>query len=76
MAMVFHTYFDVDVETLLDGRKLYMFDIIAIHIDNILDKMSFNKYADRRREERLQRELDGYYSYQEVYKTLKRQVMI
>lgn len=72
VAIVFHAYFDIDVEVLLAEKKLYVCDKLSIFIDTILDRLGFKKLCTRRQQNRLQSELDRRIPYQDVYKILKR----
>lgn len=73
MAIVFHAYFDVDVEELLGGRKHYVSDVVMDFIEKTLMKIGFQKWAADHRANRLNRENDRI-TYQDVYKILKRYV--
>ncbi|XP_050055561.1 polycystin-2-like [Aphis gossypii] len=72
VAIVFHAYFDVDVEQSLEGRQPYVSDKVSAFVDRIIAKIGFNKWAEKRRSDRLKDELDRRITYQDVYKTLKR----
>ncbi|XP_060854268.1 polycystin-2 isoform X1 [Rhopalosiphum padi] len=72
VAIVFHAYFDVDVEQSLEGQQPYVSDKISAFVDRVLTKIGFKKWAARRRSDRLKNELDRRITYQNVYKTLKR----
>jgi hypothetical protein len=72
VAIVFHAYFDVDVEQSLEGRQPYVSDKVSAFVDRVLTKIGFNKWAARRRSDRLKDELDRRITYQNIYKTLKR----
>lgn len=72
VAIVFHTYFDVDIEIILDDRKQYVCDKISISIENTLLKLGLKKIASWCRQKRLQREQGRLVPYVDVYKILKR----
>lgn len=72
VAIVFHAYFDVDIEILLDERKLYVCDKFSIYIEKTLQMLGLTKMAVRHRQKRLQSEQGLYVPYVDVYKILKR----
>eukprot|EP00102_Acyrthosiphon_pisum_P011655 XP_008180466.2 PREDICTED: polycystin-2-like isoform X2 [Acyrthosiphon pisum] len=72
VAIVFHAYFDVDVEQSLGDRQSYVSDKVSAFVDRVLAWMGFDKWAGRRRTDRLNNELDRRVTYQDVYKILKR----
>lgn len=72
VAIVFHAYFDVDVEQSLGDQQPYVSDKVSEFVDRLLLWMSFDKWAGRRRTDRLNSELDRRVTYQDVYKILKR----
>lgn len=72
VAIVFHAYFDVDVDELLSKRKPYVCDKINVFVDKVLQKIGFRKWSLKRQNNRLKAELDHYITYQDMYKVLKR----
>jgi len=72
VAIVFHAYFDVDVEQLLGDRQSYVSDKVSEFVDHALTRMGFVKWVARRHTDRLKDELDRRVTYQDVYKILKR----
>lgn len=72
VAIVFHAYFDVDIEELLNDRKLYVCDKINVFVGNVLKKMGLEKWVLKRQDNRLKAELDRHITYQDAYKILKR----
>lgn len=75
VAIVFHAYFDVDVEQSLGDRQLYVSDKVSAFVDRVIAKIGFEKWALRRRTNRLNQELNRRITYQDVYKLLKRYVV-
>lgn len=71
LAIVFHAYFDVDIEELLSERKHYVCDKVSVFVDQVLVRVGFNKKAEKRKNKRLHNEL-GHITYQDIYKILKR----
>jgi len=76
VAIVFHAYFDVDVEQLLGDRQQYVSDKVSAFVDRVLVWMGLDKWAGRRRTDRLNNELDRRVTYQDVYKILKRYMVL
>lgn len=74
VAIVFHAYFDVDIEIILDDRKQYVYDKFSIYMENMLQRLGLKKIAAWYRQNRLQREQGHLIPYVDIYKTLKRQV--
>lgn len=72
VAIVFHAYYDVNVEELLSERKLYVCDKVAIFVDTLLQKIRLKNWAARRQNNRLIDKLNEHITYQDVYKILKR----
>ncbi|XP_025414980.1 polycystin-2-like isoform X2 [Sipha flava] len=72
VAIVFHAYFDVDVEELLAERKVYVFDKISEFVDHMLLRVGLKEWSTKRKNDRLKSELDQHITYQDIYKILKR----
>jgi len=75
VAIVFHAYFDVDIEQSLGDRQPYVSDKVSAFVDRALAKMGFEKWSEQRRTDRLNEELNRRVTYQDVYKILKRYVV-
>lgn len=72
VAIVFHAYFEVDIEELLAERKVYVFDKVSEFLDRMLLQLGLNSWLTKRQNDRLKSELDQHMTYQDVYKILKR----
>lgn len=73
VAIVFHAYFDVDVEELLRERRPYVCDKVSIFVINLLQKIGLKTWSIRlqNNDESSQR-----IAYQDVYKILKQYIKI
>lgn len=72
VAIVFHAYFDVDVEELLKERKLYVCDKVSLLVDKVIKLLGFDDWVTLRENQRLKSELNHSIAYQDIYKILKR----
>lgn len=65
---MFHAYFDVDVEELLNGRKLYPCDRFWALVNKGLQRFGLKDFPEKWRKT----EKDEHITYQDAYKILKR----
>lgn len=72
VAIVFHGYFDVNIEELLGDRKRYACDSFSTYLEAVLGRVGLKNWADQRREKRSDDQLQDRMTYEDVYKTLKR----
>lgn len=72
VAIVFHGYFDVNIEELLGDRKRYVCDSVSTYLETALRRIGLQKWAAERQEKRLDDQLQEQITYVDVYKTLKR----
>ncbi|VVC36763.1 Polycystic kidney disease type 2 protein,Polycystin cation channel, PKD1/PKD2 [Cinara cedri] len=72
VAIVFHGYFDVNVEELLGDRKRYVCDSVSTYLEKALERIGLRKWVERRQEKKFNDQLQGQMTYEDVYKTLKR----
>ncbi|XP_050527433.1 polycystic kidney disease 2-like 2 protein isoform X2 [Daktulosphaira vitifoliae] len=71
MAIVFHAYFDVDIEEMIGKRKIYVLDKLSLYTEPILRKLDLIKLENGHTHYKAEDELNEI-SYQDFYKILKR----
>lgn len=76
IAIVFHAYFDVDVEEMVEKHNLYVSDKLFSLIEPILRIFGVNKLKNDRILSQLKEDEFDEISYQDLYKILKRLVLV